>query len=109
MSLWRKVLFFPFLEFTHLRELLLGGDNRLAYLDIAAILVDQKQYREALSALRQAEKLDPNHSDIHFRMGRLYQIMGDNDAAEKEFAKVRELKEKEEQDLAPKGHKNPAP
>jgi len=25
MAPWRKVLFFPFLEFTHLRELLLGG------------------------------------------------------------------------------------
>ena len=85
----------------------LGSDNRLAYLDIAAILVDQKQYPEALSTLRQAEKLDPNQSDVHFRLGRLYQIMGDNEAAEKEFRRVRELKEKE--DLTPKGTKNPSP
>jgi Tfp pilus assembly protein PilF len=87
----------------------LGGDNRLAYLDIAAILVDQKQYPEALSALRGAEKLDPNQSDVHFRIGRLYQIMGDSSAAEKEFRKVRELKQKEEEDLAPKATKNPSP
>ena len=93
---------------TFLRKAIqLGSDNRLTYLDIAAILVDQKQYPEALTTLRRVEKQDPNQSDVHFRIGRLYQIMGDNDQAEKEFRKVRELKEKE--DPTQKGTKNPSP
>ena len=93
-------------EATQLRD-----DVRMAYMDLASILVDQKQYPEALVALRQAEKLDPRQTDAHFRMGRVYSLMGDETAAEKEFAKVRELKqqeEKEEEDVASKLGKGPA-
>src|SRR5262249_61111596 len=54
---------------TFLRKAIrLGSDNRLAYLDIAAILADQKQYPEPLASPRQAEKLDSNQSDVHFRL-----------------------------------------
>jgi tetratricopeptide (TPR) repeat protein len=80
---------------------------RLAYMDIAGILVDQKQYAEALSALRRAVKLDPTQSDAHFRLGHVYKLMGDNAAAEKEFAKVRELKEKKDHDISRKLGTNP--
>jgi len=74
----------------------LRSDIRLAYLDIAAIQVDKKNYTEALAALRHAEKLDPEQPDAHFRMGRVYQLLGNMAAAQKEFALVRDLKKKKE-------------
>ncbi len=84
-------------------------DNvRLAYMDIGGILVDQKQYAEALSALRHAVKLDPTQPDAHFRLGHVYQLMGNSAAAEKEFAKVRELKAEQERAIALKLGQNPA-
>jgi tetratricopeptide (TPR) repeat protein len=93
---------------TLLRKAAQLQDNiRLAYMDIGGILVDQKHYPEALSALQQAVKLDPAQPDAHFRLGHVYQLMGNSAAAEKEFAKVRELKEKQDRDIASKLGKNP--
>ncbi|MGA9885105.1 MAG: tetratricopeptide repeat protein [Candidatus Acidiferrales bacterium] len=80
--------------------------NRLAYLDTGSILMDQKKFPEALSALRRAVELDPNQTDAHFRIGRIDQLMGNTAAAEKEFAKVRELREKQTQELAAKAQKH---
>ncbi|MGB8322836.1 MAG: tetratricopeptide repeat protein [Candidatus Acidiferrum sp.] len=74
----------------------LQSDNRLAYLDMARIFVDQKQYEQAQTALLQAIQLDPSEPDAHFRLGHVYQQMGDTADAEKEFAKVRELKQKKD-------------
>jgi tetratricopeptide (TPR) repeat protein len=85
----------------------LQPDNRFVYLDMSSILVDQKRYPEALDALRHAVKLNPLESDAHFRMGHVYQLMGNKAAAEKEFAKVRALKKKEDEDLAAKVKKLP--
>jgi tetratricopeptide (TPR) repeat protein len=81
---------------THLRS-----DIRIAYLDIGAILSEQKKYPEALAALLRAEKLDPAQPDAHYRLARLYRAMGNVPAAEREFARVSELHEKAE-DLVPK-------
>jgi Skp family chaperone for outer membrane proteins len=52
-------------------------------------------------------ELNPTKSDAHFRLGRVYQLMGKRAAAEKEFAKVRELKKKEDEELAAKVKKLP--
>jgi tetratricopeptide (TPR) repeat protein len=79
----------------------LRDDIRIAYVDIGAILFDQKKYPEALAALQCAEKLDPAQPDAHYRLARLYRAMGNSAAAEREFAKVSELQEKAE-DMAPK-------
>jgi len=85
----------------------LRADIRIAYLDIGAILSQQKKYPEALAALQHAEKLDPTQPDAHYRLARLYRDMGNSAAAQREFAKVSELKEKTEP-VAPK-MPNPAP
>ncbi len=77
------------------------NDVRIAYLDIGAILSDQKKYPEALAALQRAEKLDPAQPDAHYRLARLYRAMGNPAAAQREFAKVNDLHEKAE-DLVPK-------
>src|SRR5712664_288652 len=77
------------------------NDIRIAYLDIGAILSDQKKYPEALAALQRAEKLDPAQPDAHYRLARLYRAMGNSAAAQREFAKVNDLHEKAD-DLVPK-------
>jgi Flp pilus assembly protein TadD len=93
---------------TLLRKAVALQDNvRLAFMDIGSILVDQEQYKDALAAFRQAVKLDPMETDAHFRLGHVYQVLGNNAAAEKEFAKVRELKQKHDQAIASKLAKKP--
>ena len=77
----------------------LKPDIRIAYADLGSIYIDQKQYHEALAALQRALQIDPNQSETHFRLGRLYRAMGDTAAANEEFAKVRELNKKEEDNL----------
>jgi DNA-binding SARP family transcriptional activator len=45
--------------------------------------------------------LDPAQPDAHYRLARLYRAMGKAAAAEREFARVSELRDKAE-DMAPK-------
>jgi tetratricopeptide (TPR) repeat protein len=78
------------------------NDIRIAYVNLGAILTQQKRYQEAAKALQRAITLDPSQPDAHFRLGRLEQAMGNMAAAEKEFAKVRELHEKQNDDVASK-------
>jgi tetratricopeptide (TPR) repeat protein len=78
------------------------NDIRIAYVDLGAVLMQQKRYPDAMAALEHAVKLDPSQPDAHFRLGRLHQALGDNPAAELEFAKVRELHEKADEDLGSK-------
>jgi tetratricopeptide (TPR) repeat protein len=78
------------------------NDIRIAYLDLGVILTQQKRYEDARSALQQAVKLDPAQPDGHFRLGKLHQAIGDMPAAQREFAKVRELHEKQNDDVASK-------
>jgi tetratricopeptide (TPR) repeat protein len=75
---------------------------RVAFLDLGVILTEQKKYDQALAELQRAEKLDPQQPDVHYRLGRLYQAMGRSAEAEKEMARVKELHEKDDEDLAGK-------
>jgi tetratricopeptide (TPR) repeat protein len=84
-------------------------DIRLAYLDLGAALMQLKRYPEALTALQQAVVLDATQPDAHFRLGRLYQAMGQSEKARVEFAKVQELHQKADEDVASKMPKPAAP
>ena len=87
----------------HLEQAIaLRSDIFIAQLDMGVILMQQKKYPEALVALQGAAKLDPEQPEIHYRLGRLYQAMGQGDAAQKEFAKVQQLHKKEEERVADK-------
>jgi Tfp pilus assembly protein PilF len=70
--------------------------------DLGAIYLQQKQYKEAKAALAQAVALDPNQPDAHYQLGRLYQAQGNSAAAAAELSKVRELHAKADQALAGK-------
>ena len=77
-------------------------DLRIAYVDLGAIYLQQKRYKEAKAALAQAVALDPNQPDAHYQLGRLYQAQGNSAAAAAELSKVRELHAKADQALAGK-------
>lgn len=85
------------------------NDIRLAYIDMGAVLIQQKQYPEAVAALRRAVELDPAQPDAHYRLGRAYQAMGKATESQKEFAKVRELHEKSDEPLSLKISASPPP
>ena len=77
-------------------------DLRIAYLDLGAVLTQLKRNPEALTALQRAIALDSSQPDAHFRLGRLYQAMGENEKAAQEFAKVQQLHQKADDDVASK-------
>ena len=64
--------------------------------------MELKRNPEALTALQRAVALDPSQPDAHFRLGRLYQAMGQNEKAAQEFAKVQQLHQKADEDVASK-------
>jgi tetratricopeptide (TPR) repeat protein len=84
-------------------------DIRIAHLDLGAILTQQGRFEEAIAELRRAVELDPEQPDAHYRLGRVYQASGKQAASQKEFAKVRELHEKAEEDVARKMSAAPPP
>jgi tetratricopeptide (TPR) repeat protein len=77
-------------------------DIRIAYLNLGAVLTEKKQYKDALAALQHAVELDPAQPDAHYRLGRVYQGMGNSLAAEAEFKKVKQLHQKADEDIASK-------
>jgi tetratricopeptide (TPR) repeat protein len=86
----------------------LRDDIRIAHVDLGSILAQRGQNQEAIAALQRAVKLDPAQPDAHFRLGRVYQAMGNSAAAQKEFATVRELHQKAEEDLTSKMSPSPS-
>jgi tetratricopeptide (TPR) repeat protein len=86
-----------------------GKDIRIAYLDMGAILTEQGKAPQAIPLLKRAVALDPEQPDAHYRLGRAYQATENQAEAQKEFAKVRELHDKAEADVAHKMSAVPPP
>ena len=78
------------------------NDLRIAYIDMGAVLVRQKQYKEAIAPLKRALELDPTQPDAHYRLGRIYQAIGNRAAAQQEFKKVQQLHQNADEDFASK-------
>ena len=91
------------------RAIRVNPEIRIAHVDLGAIYVEQKRYPEALAEFRTAVKLDPNQPDAHFRLGRLYQAMGNASAAKEEFAKVNSIHQKSSTDALEKLSGSPPP
>ena len=54
----------------------------------------RKQYGKAKEAFRNALKMDPTHFDAHYSLGYAHEQLGEQEAAEKEFAVYNRLKKK---------------
>ncbi len=80
---------------------------RIVYVDLGAIYMQQKNYKEAQAALLHAVALDPTLPDAHYQLGRLYQAQGRPADAEKELHKVQELHKKAEDSLVGKISSSP--
>jgi tetratricopeptide (TPR) repeat protein len=78
------------------KSIQLKNDIRIAAIDLGVILAQQKQYAEAVTALQRAVAIDPSEPDAHYRLAQVYREMGKAEESEKEFATVRELKEKKD-------------
>ncbi len=82
-------------------------DVRIVYVDLGAIYMQQKNYKEAQTALLHAVSLDPALPDAHYQLGRLYQALGKPADAEKELHKAQELHQKAEDSLVGKTSSSP--
>jgi len=87
----------------------LNRDIRIVHLDLGIVYAQQKRNQEALAEYRAAIKLDPEQTDAHFRLGRLYQVMGNTVAANQEFEKVRTIHQKSTDDALQKMSGGPPP
>lgn len=65
----------------------------LAHLDLGEIEVDGGRHEDGLRELSAAARLAPNDVDVHWRLGRLYKAMGNQQKAKAEFVKAKSITE----------------
>jgi Tfp pilus assembly protein PilF len=63
----------------------------LAHLDLGILYIDANRQDDALRELMTADKLNPKDVSVHWRLARLYQVMGKKDEAKIEFDETRDL------------------
>lgn len=76
-----------------------GKPVRLAYVDRGILNASQNKTDEAQSDFERAIQLDPNEPDAHWRLARLYKVLGKKADAEMELAKVSKLHEEKDHGL----------
>jgi predicted Zn-dependent protease len=70
------------------------NDLRIAYFDLGAVRMAQKNYPATIKALKRAIELDPTQPDAHYRLGRVYRALGKTAETEAEFAATKSLHQK---------------
>jgi Tfp pilus assembly protein PilF len=80
----------------------LQTDLRGAYVDLGVIYAQQSRNTDALAAFKRAVQIDPTQPDAHYRLGRLYTVLGQKENAQIEFARTKELHSKVEDSLIEK-------
>jgi tetratricopeptide (TPR) repeat protein len=78
------------------KALRLDNDLRIAHFDLGIIEADDKNYAGAVKQFQEAIRVDPERSEAHYRLARIYQQMGRPADAAPEFALVKKLQEKKE-------------
>ncbi|HUB53255.1 MAG TPA: tetratricopeptide repeat protein, partial [Terracidiphilus sp.] len=73
--------------------------NELGHLDLGGILAAQGHNDAAVTHYVEAAKLAPNDAEPHWRLSRLYRLMGQTEKAREEVALVGKLKTQEYQSL----------
>ena len=81
------------------RAIQLQKGIRLAYLDLGVIYFDKKEYQKSITALKQAEQLDPSEPDAHYRLAQDYKAQGQMENAKLELAKTKALHSKKDEAL----------
>ena len=69
-------------------------DRKLAkgFLELGILLSDQKRYKEAITELHRATRLEPDLAQAHYRLAQAYQRTGQKELADKELEIFERLK-----------------
>jgi tetratricopeptide (TPR) repeat protein len=78
--------------------------SELPHLDLGILHSDAGQFDDALRELKLAETIAPGDTDVHWRLGRLYQATGKKDVAKIEFDKTRSLQKASDETVFKKLH-----
>jgi tetratricopeptide (TPR) repeat protein len=70
------------------RAAALSGTIRLTYMDLGILRASLHQNGEAEADFKRAVQMDPNETDAHWRLARLYHAMGEKDKSKSEMGKV---------------------
>ncbi len=66
----------------------MDSTNTEAYLDLAKVYIGKRQYTKAMSFLNKAINIDPKYGDAYLSRARLYTIIGNKEAACKDYLKA---------------------
>ena len=80
----------------------LQSELRLAHFDLGIIFAKQNKNPQALEEFERAVQLDPTQPDAHYRLARLYLVLGAKQKAQLEFIKTRALHARSEDALIQK-------
>jgi tetratricopeptide (TPR) repeat protein len=80
------------------KAIALRDDLHVAHMDLGILYSAEKQYGLAMTQFRAAARYDPTAFDAHYRLARLYGDLGRTKDADAEFAIVKKLHEKKNED-----------
>jgi tetratricopeptide (TPR) repeat protein len=63
----------------------------LSYMDLGILYADAGRNDDALRELKVAEGLMPSDVDVHWRLGRLYRVLGNKEEAKAELEKAKSI------------------
>ena len=75
---------------------------RLAYFDLGCVYARENKNADAITAFKEAERLDPTEPDAHYRLARVYLASGQKQKADAEFLKTKSLHQKEQESIIEK-------
>jgi tetratricopeptide (TPR) repeat protein len=81
------------------KALALDPHLRIAHLDLAIVLAENKEYDRAIAEFKEAIRMEPDRPDAHYRLSRVYKQAGKPAEANEELAIVRQLREKKDDSL----------
>jgi tetratricopeptide (TPR) repeat protein len=75
---------------------------RIAHFDLGVLASEQRHFTEAIEEFKQAVSLDPKAPDAHYRLAHIYEELHRKGEAQEQFAIVRQLHERTQDDLVEK-------
>jgi tetratricopeptide (TPR) repeat protein len=81
------------------QTIVLNPSLPLAHLDLGIVAAETGRNEEALREFKMAEEKTPDDVNVHWRLARLYRVMGKKEEAKAEFDKASTLNKKADDDL----------